>query len=114
MAEPISVTDAEFDEKVLQSDVPVLVDFWAEWCGPCKMIAPVLKQIAADNEGQLTIAKVDVDVNQAVAARFGISGIPTMILFKGGEVVDRIVGFVPKAQLLNRLAKNVEGVGVAR
>jgi thioredoxin 1 len=110
MAEPIAVTDQDFEEQVLKSSTPVLVDFWAVWCGPCKMIAPVLEQIAQETEGVLTIAKLDVDNNPGVPSKFGIRSIPTMVLFKDGEAVDQIVGFRPKPQLLKQLAKHVDGL----
>lgn len=93
------VTDATFDTDVLKSDKPVLVDFWAEWCGPCKMIAPLLDDVSRDYGDRLQVAKVNVDENQAVPARFGIRGIPTLLLFKGGELVATKVGNLPKAQL---------------
>jgi thioredoxin 1 len=92
-------TDASFDSDVLKSDKLVLVDYWAEWCGPCKMIAPILDDLSQDYEGRLQIAKMNVDENQAIPAKFGIRGIPTLMLFKGGELVATKVGALPKAQL---------------
>ena len=97
------VTEASFAEDVLMSDKPVLVDVWAEWCGPCKMIAPILEEIAANNEG-ITIVKLNVDENPALSAQYGITSIPTMNVFKGGEVVKSIIGAKPKAALLADLA----------
>ena len=93
------VTDDSFQSDVLQSDKPVLVDYWAEWCGPCKMIVPILDELAADYEGRVQIAKMNVDQNRDVPAQFGIRGIPTLMLFKGGELVATKVGAMPKAQL---------------
>jgi thioredoxin 1 len=110
MSKPIAVTDQDFEEQVLKSPTPVLVDFWAVWCGPCKMIAPVLEQIAEETEGVLTIAKLDVDNNPGVPGRFGVRSIPTLVLFKDGEPVDQIIGFRPKPQLLKQLAKHVDGL----
>lgn len=103
MAAPVEVTDSTFDQMVVNSDKPVLVDFWAEWCGPCKMIAPVLEDIAKDKDGDLVIGKLDVDANQDTAMAFGVMSIPTLLLFKNGEPVERIVGYQPKEQLLPRL-----------
>jgi thioredoxin 1 len=93
------VTDASFDGEVLQSDRPVLVDYWAEWCGPCRMIAPILEELSQDYGERLQIAKMNVDENQQIPARFGIRGIPTLMLFKGGQLVATKVGALPKAQL---------------
>lgn len=91
----IHITDAEFDEKVLKSNVPVLVDFWAAWCGPCKMIAPFLDELADEYKGQLTVAKLDVDKNQENASKFGVRSIPTLIVFKNGEQSDLFIGADP-------------------
>jgi len=93
------VTDATFEGDVLKSDLPVLVDYWAEWCGPCKMIAPILDEVSRDYGDRLQVAKMNVDENQQVPAQFGIRGIPTLMLFKGGELVATKVGALPKAQL---------------
>ncbi|MEE4186138.1 MAG: thioredoxin TrxA [Gammaproteobacteria bacterium] len=95
----VHITDAEFETKVLQSGLPVLVDFWAEWCGPCKAIAPLLDELAGDYEGKLQIAKLDVDANPQVAQRFNVRSIPTLILFKDGEVGAQHVGATSKQQL---------------
>jgi thioredoxin 1 len=92
-------SDSAFESDVLKSDVPVLVDYWAEWCGPCKMIAPILDEVSRDYEGKLQVAKVNVDDNQATAAKFGIRGIPTLMLFKNGAVVATKVGALSKSQL---------------
>lgn len=102
MAKAIEITDANFDE-ILKSDKPVLVDFWAEWCGPCKMIGPVVEELAGDYEGKAVIGKVNVDENPAVAGKFGIRSIPTLLVFKGGEIVDKQVGAVPKGVLAQKL-----------
>ncbi len=93
------VTDESFDKDVLNSNVPVLVDYWAEWCGPCKMIAPILDEVSRDYTGKVQVAKLNVDDNQEVAAKYGIRGIPTLMLFKGGEVVATKVGALSKSQL---------------
>lgn len=103
MGKPVEVTDGTFQETVLNSEQPVLVDFWAEWCGPCKMIAPVLEELAEEMDGQLKIGKLDVDSNMNTAMAYGISSIPTLLLFKDGEAVERIVGLQQKQQLLGHI-----------
>ncbi len=108
MAKPIAVTDATFNEEVIQSDIPVLNDFWAEWCGPCKMIAPILEEIAEEYEGKLKVTKLDVDQNPITMMEFGIMSIPTLILFKGGRPVERLVGAMPKARLLSRIKPHLD------
>ena len=107
MGKPITVTDSTFENLVVNADTPVLVDFWAEWCGPCKMSAPVLEEIATDLAGKLTIGKLDVDENGSTAMAFGVMSIPTLLLFKGGKPVERIVGFQPKQQLLSKLQRHL-------
>ncbi|MFB7125257.1 thioredoxin [Kitasatospora xanthocidica] len=99
-----TVTDATFEKDVLESEKPVLVDFWATWCGPCRQVAPVLEDIAAEHGDKLTIAKLDVDANQATAAKYGVISIPTLIVYQGGEPVKSITGARPKAALLRELA----------
>ena len=101
------VSLASFAADVLNSDKPVLVDFWAPWCGPCKMLGPVIEKIAGKLGGDITFVKLNTDENPNIAGQYGISGIPTLILFKGGEVVDRIVGFVPKSAITSMISKHL-------
>jgi len=98
------VTEASFADDVLTSDKPVLVDFWAEWCGPCRMVGPILEEIAAEHGDKLTIVKLNVDENPSIAASYGVTSIPTLNVFKGGEVVKQIIGAKPKVKLLEDLA----------
>ena len=106
-SEPVELTDATFDRFVAKSELPVLVDFWAPWCGPCKMIAPVLEEIAKEKDGALKVAKLDVDDNPETAQKFGVMSIPTLLLFKDGREVNRLVGYMPKNQLLQKIAQTV-------
>jgi thioredoxin 1 len=103
MAHPIEITDDNFTEEVVNSDTPVLVDFWAEWCGPCKMIAPIVEELADEFEGKIKFTKLDVDSNPQSAQNFGIRGIPTLLIFDGGQPIDQVVGAVPKSVLKKRL-----------
>lgn len=102
MAE-IILTEENFEEEVIKSDIPVLVDFWATWCGPCKMLAPIIAQIADEKEGEIKVGKVDVDEEMELAAEYQVASIPTVLLFKNGEVVETSIGFKPKEQLLDML-----------
>jgi thioredoxin 2 len=102
-AHPLTVTDASFARDVEQSPLPVLLDFWAAWCGPCRMIAPVIEQLAGELAGRVRVAKLNVDENQMTAGRFGVRSIPTLIIFNGGREVDRIAGAVPREAILGRL-----------
>jgi thioredoxin 1 len=107
MAKPVEVTDETFDKDVLQATLPTVVDFWAVWCGPCKMIAPLLEEIASDYEGRLQVTKLDVDHNNMTAMQYGVMSIPTLILFKDGEPVERVVGYMPKEKLLSKLTPHL-------
>src|SRR3972149_3446532 len=119
MAKLLAVTEETFDQEVLKSDLPVLVDFWAEWCGPCRLVAPIVEELAGEYAGRLKVTKVDVDDNQRLAMRYSIMSIPTLGVFKGGEMIERIVGYMPKQELKRRLegalqAKETEQPGGRR
>ncbi|MDQ7819093.1 MAG: thioredoxin [Armatimonadota bacterium] len=105
MGNVVHVSERDFDAQVLRSDLPVVVDFWAEWCAPCRMIAPIVEDLASEYAGRVKVVKVDVDSNPHLAHRYGIMSIPTLGVFKGGEMVDRVVGYMPKAELKKRLEK---------
>ena len=107
MKPTIEINEANFERDVLQSKEPVLVDFWAEWCGPCKMLSPLLDEIATEQSGRVKVAKVNVDTNPALAARFGIQSIPTLLYFVGGQVKDQTVGAMPKKTIISKLEKLV-------
>ena len=103
--EPVAVTDATFEEEVVKSPLPVLLDCWAPWCGPCRMLGPIIDQLAGELDGRIKVAKLNVDESTQTAVKFGIMSIPTMLVFKDGEVVDKMVGVQPKATIEGRLAK---------
>jgi len=105
MSKPVHITDDTFDSEVLQADKPVVVDFWATWCGPCKMIAPILEEVASEMSDKVKVTKLDVDANNKTAGKYNIMSIPSLLFFRNGELVDQVVGAIPKAQLLARLEK---------
>ncbi len=107
MSNSAAVSDSTFQQDVLQADEPVLVDFWATWCQPCRMVAPIVEEIAGEQAGKLKVVKLDVDENQNTAMQYGVSSIPTLILFKGGQPVERIVGFSPKERLLSKITPHI-------
>jgi thioredoxin 1 len=107
MGNALAATDLNFETEVLQSDVPVLVDFWATWCGPCRMIAPIIEELAGEYAGRVKVAKVDVDQNPGVATKYGIRSIPTLAVFKNGQVVEMIVGAVPKPAIVKKLEGHI-------
>jgi thioredoxin 1 len=103
MSTPIHVTDDSFEQEVVQSDLPTVVDFWAVWCAPCKRIAPILEEMAAEYDGQLKVAKMDVDENYATAGKYSVMSIPTLLVFKDGQPVERLVGYMPKDHLMDKI-----------
>jgi len=103
----LEVNDANFDQDVLKSDKPVLVDFWATWCGPCRAIAPIVTELATEYQGKVKVGKMDVDANPSTPMRYNVRGIPTLLVFKGGEVKEQIVGYVPKEQIQKALDKHI-------
>jgi thioredoxin 1 len=107
MGNTVAVTDSSFEQEVLQSSVPVLVDFWAEWCGPCRVLAPTIDQLSVEYAGKLKVVKVDVDANIEISSRYGIMSIPTVMVFKDGHAVEKIVGALPKPVLLSKIQPHI-------
>ena len=107
MAHPKDITDDTFEEEVINADIPVLVDFWADWCAPCKMVAPIVEELAAELDGTVKFTKLDVDSNPKTATGYGIRGIPTLLIFNGGKPVGQVVGAVPKSELKRRLEEAI-------
>ena len=103
MSDLLEITESNFEAEVVSSNIPVLIDFWAVWCGPCKMIAPLIEELAGEYEGRLKVGKCDVDSNQAIAAKYGIRSIPTLLIFKDGEVVEQLIGALPKADIKDKI-----------
>jgi thioredoxin 1 len=104
---PLTFTDDNFEAEALKSEMPVVVDFWATWCGPCRMIAPIIEELAGEYQGKAKIGKLDVDENQGVAIKYGVRSIPTVLFLKGGQVVDTVIGAVPKSMFIEKLSKLV-------
>lgn len=104
---PVTITDSNFDQEVVKSDMPVLIDFWAAWCGPCRIIAPIVEELASEYDGKAKIGKLDVDENQQTAIKFGVRSIPTLLIFKNGSLKDTIIGAVPKAQIVQKLNASI-------
>lgn len=102
---PVVVSSQNFESEVVKSDIPVLVDFWASWCAPCRMIAPIVEELAKEYDGKLKVAKLDVDANRDIAQNFGIMSIPTLLIFEGGQVADQLVGAVPKSMLVDKITR---------
>lgn len=107
MSTPIHVTDDTFEQEVIQSDLPVVVDFWAEWCQPCKRVAPILDEMAAEYDGQLKVAKLDVDESPNMAVQYSVMSIPALLIFKDGELVERIVGYMPKEHFMDKIKPHI-------
>lgn len=103
----VEITDSNFDEVVLQSDKPVLVDFWAEWCGPCRMVGPIVEELAKEYDGKAVVGKVNVDYNPDISVKYGIRNIPALLFFKDGQIVDKQIGAVPKSVLADKLVKQL-------
>lgn len=110
MAKPVDVTDSTFESEVIKSDRPVLVDFWAPWCGPCRAVGPILAEIAEEHESDLKVVKINVDDNQKYAFKLGVMTVPTMVVFKGGEPVEKIIGAMPKRSIMARLQPHMAAV----
>lgn len=100
---PINITDGNFEQEVIKSDKPVLIDFWAVWCGPCRMVAPIVEEIANEYDGKIKVGKLDVDENQETTIKYGVRSIPTLLIFKDGRLLDTIIGAIPKNQIIHRL-----------
>ncbi|MFQ6002889.1 MAG: thioredoxin [Candidatus Zixiibacteriota bacterium] len=108
MSSPVELNDGNFESQVLKSDLPVLIDFWAPWCGPCRMVGPIVEEIAKDYEGKLKVGKLNVDESSQTASKYGIMSIPSLLFFKGGKVIDQIVGAVPKKQFIEKIDKIIK------